>query len=322
MGRIWLGQKLSDDLLRRLKLSVQPYEIVHATAQIESVLQSTPRDPAIVGCQIAFGQPEVRDVVETGSLEWIALTTAGYTRYDNDEVRRALASRGAQLTNASAVYSEPTAQHLLAMMLAIARQLPLAVADQLGARSWNQEAIRAQSRLLDVKSIVLLVGYGSIATRLAELLAPFRVKLVGFRRQVRGDESIETLPIDKLDEQLARADHVVNILPASPSTIGFFNRARFARFKAGSIFYNAGRGDTVDQDALFDALNSNLRGACLDVTTPEPLPSTHRLWTHPKCFITPHTAGGLSNEIDRHVDHFIENFARIRAGRPLVNRVM
>ena len=322
MGRIWLGQKLNEDQLARLQSSVQPYEIVHASAQIESVLQTTPRDPSIATCQIAFGQPEVRDVIETKSLAWTALTTAGYTRYDNDEVRSALAARGAQLTNASAVYSEPTAQHLLAMMLAISRQLPLAVADQLGAKSWNQEVIRAQSRLLDSNSTVFLVGFGSIGARLAELLAPFKVNLVGFRRKVRGDESIHMLPIDQLDRHLPQADHVVNILPASPSTIGFFDRARFARFKSGSIFYNAGRGDTVDQDALFDSLNANLGQACLDVTTPEPLPANHRLWTHPRCFITPHTAGGLSNEIDRHVDHFIANFERFRAGQPLINRVM
>ncbi|HQY89184.1 MAG TPA: D-2-hydroxyacid dehydrogenase [Tepidisphaeraceae bacterium] len=322
MGRIWLGQKLNDQQLARLKQSVQPYEIVHASAQIESVLHTTPRDPVISNCEIAFGQPEVRDVIETKSLAWIALTTAGYTRYDNDEVRRALAARGAQLTNASAVYSEPTSQHLLAMMLAMSRQFPLAIADQLGAKSWNQEAVRSRSRLLDSNSTVFIVGFGSIGARLAELLAPFNIRLIGFRRKVRGDESIETFPIDKLDKHLSLADHIVNILPASPSTIGFFDRARFARFKSGSIFYNAGRGDTVDQDALFDALDINLGQACLDVTTPEPLPSSHRLWTHPRCFVTPHTAGGLSNEIDRHIDQFIENVSRFRCREPLIDRVM
>lgn len=322
MARIWLGQKLNDEQLTRLKRSVEPCEIVPASAQVESVLQATPRDSAIVGCEIAFGQPEVRDVIETQSLKWIALTTAGYTRYDNDEVRAAIAWHDAQLTNASAVYSEPTAQHLLAMMLAITRQLPQAIADQLGAKSWNQEAIRSRSKLVDSTSVVFLVGFGTIGARLAELLAPFRVKLLGFRRKVRGNESIETLSIEKLDEHLPLADHVVNILPASPSTIGFFDRARFARFKSGSTFYNIGRGDTADPDALFDALDANLGQACLDVTTPEPLPSNHRLWTHPRCFITPHTGGGVFNEIDRHVDHFIGNFERFRAGQPLVNRVM
>src|SRR5277367_2306663 len=71
--------------------------------------------------EIAFGQPEPRRIIESAKLRWVQLNTAGYTRYDNDEVKSALKARGAILTNSSGVFDEPCAEHALAMMLSLAR---------------------------------------------------------------------------------------------------------------------------------------------------------------------------------------------------------
>jgi phosphoglycerate dehydrogenase-like enzyme len=93
--------------------------------------------------------------------------------------------------------------------------------------------------------------------------------------------------------------------------------------KPGAIFYNIGRGTTVDQAALAEALGSGrLSAAYLDVTDPEPLPPEHPLWTTPNCVITPHTAGGHSDEWDRLVDHFLANLRRHEAAEPLLDRVI
>ena len=93
--------------------------------------------------------------------------------------------------------------------------------------------------------------------------------------------------------------------------------------KPGAVFYNIGRGTTVDQDALGEALRSGrLRAAYLDVTDPEPLPPEHPLWTTPNCVITPHTAGGHDNEWTRLVQHFLANLRRHEAGQPLLDRVI
>ena len=99
--------------------------------------------------------------------------------------------------------------------------------------------------------------------------------------------------------------------------------AKFAATKPRSIFYNIGRGATVDQDSLLAALTSgHIRYAYLDVTDPEPLPNTHPLWGHPNCFITPHTAGGHVDEFERLAQHFLENLRRLEQGAPLANRVI
>jgi phosphoglycerate dehydrogenase-like enzyme len=93
--------------------------------------------------------------------------------------------------------------------------------------------------------------------------------------------------------------------------------------KEGAVFYNIGRGTTVDQEALVGALNGGrLAAAWLDVTDPEPLPPTHPLWTAPNCHITPHTAGGHNDEFHRLVGHFLGNLDRYVRGETLKDRVI
>ena len=158
---------------------------------------------------------------------------------------------------------------------------------------------------------------------MTELPRPFDLKVTAFRRNPRGDEGVPVVAPAQLSEALARADHVVNILPESVETRLFFNRARSALLKPGAVFYNIGRGATVDQDALLEALRSHrLAAAWLDVTDPEPLPEGHPLLSEPACFITPHVAGGQPNEAKAIVRHFLDNPARFVRGEPLSDRVM
>lgn len=132
-----------------------------------------------------------------------------------------------------------------------------------------------------------------------------------------------TIKISELAARLPECDHVVNILPGGAETRHFFNAEMFERMQFGTVFYNIGRGSTVDQDALIDALRSGrLRAAYLDVTDPEPLPPEHPLWRAPSCFITPHAAGGTYDEETRLERHFTDNLARYVKGEPLVDRVV
>jgi phosphoglycerate dehydrogenase-like enzyme len=121
---------------------------------------------------------------------------------------------------------------------------------------------------------------------------------------------------------LAGAHHVIDVLPASASTDRWFDAARFAACRPGAVFYNVGRGTTVDQEALRAALLAGQLGAAyLDVTTPEPLPPDHPLWTTPNCFISPHLAGGHHDEAERLVQHFLENLRRFTTQQALLDRV-
>jgi phosphoglycerate dehydrogenase-like enzyme len=170
---------------------------------------------------------------------------------------------------------------------------------------------------------LLITGFGSIARRLVELVAPLGLKVLAYRRRPRGDEGVPMVSLSSLNEALAAADHVMNILPLSPQTQHFFNRERFAQLKPGAIFYNIGRGATVDQTALLEVLQSqHLKAAWLDVTDPEPLPEGHPLLAEPRCHITPHVAGGHADEAQALVQHFVNNLQRFIQDKPLLDRVM
>jgi phosphoglycerate dehydrogenase-like enzyme len=232
-----------------------------------------------------------------------------------------MSARGVCFTNASSVFADPCAQHVLGMMLAFGRQLLPSHRDQLTDHSWHYHERRYQSRLLTGQT-VLLLGFGAIGRRIAQLLAPFNVRLFAVRRQVQPEAGVEVISEQELPKILGLVDHVINILPANASTERFMSEERFSMLKPGALFYNVGRGVTVDQRALMGALNAGrLAGAYLDVMDPEPLPPDHALWTTPNCYITPHTAGGRHDQDEELVHHFLSNLARYEKGEALIDRV-
>ena len=319
---IWTNAKLPAAAAEKLAQSVRPHHLLYASEMSSLNLTASPPDSQLAEADIAFGQPDVGQVFGSPKLRWIHLTTAGYTAYDRDDLREHLQSRDMALTNSSGVYDEPCAQHVLAMMMAFARQLPESLKTQSSSKGWPADERRRKSFLLNGQTAIVF-GYGEIATRLCELLAPFRMDLFGVRRRVRGTESIPMIDESQLPDVLSNADHVINILPANASTTGYFGESKFEEMKQGAYFYNIGRGATVQQDALEQSLASGkLAGAYLDVMIPEPLPVGHRLWTTPNCYITPHTAGGFDEEMNGLVSHFLENLRRFESDERLLNRVV
>ncbi len=318
--KIWTNVELSESALVELRSRVGKHELIAANEAGSSNLVAGGPDPACRAADIAFGQPSPDDVLGSSSLQWVHLTSAGYTRYDNDQIRESLKMRGARLTNSSGVFDDPCAQHLLAFMLTQSRRVTDSVCNQ-QTRSWGYSETRTKVRVLRGDN-VLIVGFGAIGQRLVELLAPFHLHVRGLRRTVSGKESVPTFTVSEAASHLPWADHIVNILPASQSTERFFDDRVFNMCKPGALFYNIGRGDTVDQDALIRALESeHLAAAYLDVTTPEPLPPDNPLWRVPNCHISPHIGGGMQEELPALVDHFIENLARFDGGAELQNRI-
>ena len=318
---IWYNIRLPEAALQQLQAGIGRHKLVPASSLEISNLYGSGADPVMDVADIAFGQPYPDQIITSPKLRWVHLTTAGFTRYERDDLRDTLRSRGGAMTNSSQVFDEPCAQHALAMMLALARQLPFCLDNQRNERGWKFTVHRPASYLLNGQ-MALLVGFGAIARRLTELLAPFKMYLIGVRRNIRGDEPIQMATLEDFDELLSKADHVVNFLPLSQSTTQFFDADRIRRMKKTAVFYNIGRGATVDQVALRTALTtSEIAAAYLDVTTPEPLPPDDPLWTTPNFFITPHTAVGHINEVHRLVAHFLENLRRFEQDAPLLDRV-
>lgn len=313
---IWTNAALEPAARARLEAGVAAggHRLVFSKNASASVLAAGGADPLLAGADVAFGQPDAAACRELARLKWIALTSAGYTRYDNEETFEALRARGAVLTNASSVFAEPCAQHAMAMMLALSRQLPASLAEQLGPRGWKYFEHRAGSRLLNGQT-VLLLSYGAIAKRLVELLAPFGMKFYALRRRAYSESGVHVIAEEKLSAVLPLADHIVNILPENDATHRYVNARRLASAKPGAYFYNIGRGPTVDERALIEALESGrLGGAYLDVFDTEPLPPSSPLWTTKNCWLTPHTAGGRSDQDAALAELFLANLGKFAAG--------
>lgn len=318
---IFSDTKLTDSAQRLIEEGTAAHELVFSRQLSTSVLAQGESDPALQTAEIAFGQPDPQAILSAPNLRWVQLTSAGFTRYDTAEFRAAAEAKGLVVTNSSTVYAEACAEHVFAFMLAQARTLPTALqSHETSGPGWLQ--LRASARILRNQRVVIL-GYGAIAARLAAMLAPFDMEVCALRRQTRGDESVRIIHHDALPAKLAVADHVVNILPESGETRGFMTAERFAQMKPGAVFYNIGRGSTVDQEALAAILRSgHLTAAWLDVTSPEPLTLDHPLRSIANCYITPHTAGGQSDEFQALVQHFLQNLRLWEAGQDLADRIM
>jgi phosphoglycerate dehydrogenase-like enzyme len=295
----------------RLVLAEKPDHVLDVGALDERLLEA----------DIVFGQPDPGAVIKSENLRWIQFSSAGYARYDTAEFRAALKIRHAIMTNSSSVFDAPCAEHVMAWILADARQLYPSYGNQRDSRGWPQNDLRQHTRLLENQT-VLIIGYGAIGRRLTELLAPYPVRVIGYRRTPQPGSLIRIVGSSELPETLGEADHVVNILPESSESRRFFNTQRLRQMKPGARYYSIGRGTTTDQEALRNYLESDhIAAAYLDVTEPEPLPPDHPLWSAKNCYITPHTGGGHFNETEKIVEHFIKNLRRFEQGHDLLDRI-
>jgi phosphoglycerate dehydrogenase-like enzyme len=322
MARIFCDIRLSEEELRDLRERVAPHEVLVPEREAGFVLSVGEHDPAFLTANIVVGQPNVESVLTAPHLQWVQVTSAGITRYDTPEFRAAAEARGLTITNSSDVYAEACAEHVFAFMLAQARSLPRSISTITASKESAWSELRESCRPLKGGRVVIL-GYGFIAERLVEMLAPFHMEIVAMRRRARGNEAVPIVNGEALAAELGRADHVINILPDNKESRHFVSHDLLAKFRKGAIFYNIGRGATVDQDALVEALKSGQVGAAwLDVTEPEPLAVDHPLRGAPNCFITPHVAGGHQNEKQSLLAHFLANLRRFERGEALRNRVI
>jgi phosphoglycerate dehydrogenase-like enzyme len=305
-----------------LRDGISPHGLIEPKTRLTSVLAKPEPDPSFGLADIAFGQPDVESIRNSENLKWLQVSSAGITRYDTPEFRALAAERGLIVTNSSSVYATACAEHALAFMMAQSRLLPAALASHAANGDAEWLGLRGGSVSLQGQHLVIL-GFGTIARELIRLLEPFKMKVTAMRRSPRGDEACPVVTPENLTSALATADHVVNILPENEASLGFVNAARLAEMKPGAVFHNIGRGTTVNQDDLLESLRSgHLAAAWLDVTDPEPLPEDHPLRHEPRCFITPHIAGGHRGESETLVRHFLANFQKYLAGEPLTDRVM
>jgi phosphoglycerate dehydrogenase-like enzyme len=274
----------------------------------------------IIDADAVFGRLPVELLKRATKLRWLqAPQIAPPAGYYYPE----LIAHPVRVTNFREIFNDHISAHILAFVLAFARGLHVFVRQQ-ARREWKKASAEEGDVVHLPEATALIVGVGGIGAETARLLAAFGVTVLGTdaRRTAKPEGVAELHPPEALDVLLPRADFVILTVPHTPTTEGFFGRAKFQRMKRSAFFINIGRGMTTKLDDLVAALEAKeIAGAALDVFEIEPLPEGHKLWGMENVLLTPHMAGHGPYLNDRRYEIVKENCRRFAAGRELMNSV-
>ncbi len=251
-------------------------------------------------------------------LRWVHAPTAAVHQFLFPE----LVNSEVLLTNSREVHGPVVAEHVLALIFALAKKIPQAAIFQ-QKRVWAQEAIWGEGvHPREISGATLgLIGVGSIGRRVAQMASALGMRVIAVREHVEkgSPEGVETVYAPaELDELLRQSDYVVLAAPLTGATEGLINADRLAVMKSDACLINVGRGAQVDEGALVEALRAGrIAGAALDVFAHEPLPTDSPLWSVQNLLITPHTAGLTEKLWLRHYELFSNNLRHYIAREPL-----
>ena len=301
----WFSERLRQDFLQ--------LEVVHLSSYEN--LEDHLRDAEIV---IAWSlRPE--QFKAATKLRWIHSPAAAVHQLIFPE----LVNGDVVLTNSSQVHGPVVAEHVIALLFALAKRLPDAVRFQ-EKHIWGQESMwRGRPRPRELAGATLgLVGLGNIGREVAKRASALGMRIIAVREHPEKGtpEHVERVfPSSQFDELLSQSDYVILAAPLTPATRSLMNSARFEKMKPDACLINVSRGPLVDETALAQALREKkIGGSALDVFAREPLPSDSPLWDLENLLITPHTAAMTEKLWERHYKLIAENLRRYLAHQPLL----
>ncbi|MEU7576748.1 D-2-hydroxyacid dehydrogenase [Streptomyces sp. NPDC041068] len=247
-------------------------------------------------------------------LTWAATPSAGIDHWPVAEIQ----SAGILLTRGYGYHGQPMTEHAIGLLLGFSRGLFESARLQTRSVWWKDNLANS---FFDLNGQNLtIIGCGSVGTQLAGIAQALGMHVIGVRRHSPRSEpgGIEWTPTHRAHEALARSRAVVNLLPATEETHGFFDEAAFKACSPGTVFINLGRASTVDHDALLIALDSGtLAGAALDVLPHKPPPLDDPLRHHPRIVLTPKSAVFSRTYMNKAVAFFHDNLQLFLADQPL-----
>lgn len=255
-------------------------------------------------CPVWLGQPDLLATLlrQGHQPQWLQSTWAGITPLLADGLPRHY-----RLTRAVGIFGQVMAEYVLTYILGHEREVLARLVSQV-ERKWDN---RLGQSLVGRK--VLIVGTGDIGQSVAQFLVPFGVKLYGIASQAREQAPfIEVAGLEDLGRLVGEVDYVVNLLPNTPSTHDLYDAALFRQFKPSGLFINVGRGvSVVDADLVQALKDGHLAGAVIDVCRQEPLPQRHPFWTAWGLLLTGHSSAPTSPKMM--VQLFVENLRAYQA---------
>lgn len=272
-------------------------------------LDELPADLAAIDILVAFGIAIDDDLMrQLTSLKWVQSLATGVDHFTKCPFLR----NDTLLTSARGIHGPGMRETVAFLLLALTRNAPRLVADK-AAKRWDRG--QPWTPLNGRTAVVVGMGVGGAA--IGQLLKAFGMRVIGLSRTPRAIDGFDdVVHTDRLAEIAADADVLIGILPGDPANTNLIGRPVFAAMKPSAYFVNVGRGSTVDERALIEALQSRrLAGAGLDVFATSPLPQSSPLWTLDNVIICPQI-GGFTSDYEGMVMPIIEaNMALYLAGR-------
>ena len=254
------------------------------------------------------------------NLIWLQATSSGIGQF----VKRMGYDRSLPntiFTTARGVHAQPLAEFCLLSMLTFTKRFAHVQREQ-RQKHWERYAATD----LDGRTLGI-VGVGAVGREVARVARALHMVVLGVDKYTDEIDPVtlnldELHPTSRLQEVLRRSEFLVLSLPHTPETERIMGKAEFSLLPKGAVFINIGRGPTVDEPALVEALSSgHLGGACLDVFEKEPLPVESPLWEMPNVLVSPHSASTSDRENRRITDLFCENLRRFLAEESFINRL-
>jgi len=306
--------------LHQLLILSQDFEIYRALIEqmklpglsIQAVKE--PNEALNIGgeCDLLFGEPSLISKVVNylPHIKWVQTSWAGVEPLLAPNIRRDYT-----LTNARNVYGPMMSEYVFGYLLMIERRILPRWQSQLSGKWEDSPSSRLNGKLFG------LMGVGTIGSHLAATAKHFGMRVYGYTYQTESCSKVDRyFHGDARLDFATDLDYLVCSLPGTPCTKGIVDAALLAALPHRAWLVNIGRGSTVDESALVEALNhKSLAGAVLDVFMEEPLPPAHPLWSTPNTFITSHTAA--RNYPPDIASLFIENYKLLIQGKPLLHQV-
>jgi phosphoglycerate dehydrogenase-like enzyme len=308
--RVVCAEKLTSAELEQIRAAAPNIDLV--VAGDRSDLKEKARDAEVI-----LGVVDAETVLNARQLKWVQTWHAGV-----ETLPKGLMEHHCVLTNMQRVFAPVIAESAIAMMLSLTRGLAQSSIPNFKQRKYS----RVEIALEDLYGKTLgLVGLGGIGTETAQRVHHgFNMKVLALDAKPlpRPEFVAELHEPGWLMQMVPQADILMSAAPLTKETQKMFNEAVFRKMKRTAYFINVSRGGLVDQEALAQALKQEwIRGAGLDVTTPEPLPPDHFLWDCPNLVITPHNSGYAPSRQIRLIALVAENVRRYASGLPLLNVV-
>ena len=268
----------------------------------------------VENAEVIVGFPKPELVKRANQLRWLHLSSIGVDKHIDKSL---YCNKDIILTNSAGTYGKPISDHVIGMMLMLSRNLHY-FRDQQNQHKWH----KMDSTKDLFNSTLCIIGLGDVGKNLAIKAKALGMKVIGVKRTPAPvppylDELYTT---GSLDQILPQADFVVLSLATTKETIHIMNRERLSLLRKDAYLINIGRGALIDQDALYEYLNTGrLAGAAIDVMTPEPLPEDSPLWGVKNLIITPHVSGKSPTTNQRQFSIFYDNLKKYVLDEALSN---